>query len=208
MQRELSSHVVTRWYRAPEIILLEKDYGTAVDIWSLGCIFAELLGMMFENSPTFLDRYPLFPGKSCYPLSPDTNSNKIRHGFPSQKNDQLSIIFSVIGTPTEEDKSFVTDEQALEYLDSFKFIQKRNLNKKYPGAGKDAIDLLDKMLLFNPYFRITVDEALEHPFFAKNKEFGFMVDLPETKVEVSFEKDEDLDLEKLRELFIQEIQLY
>ena len=70
MKRELTGHVVTRWYRAPEIILLEKDYGPAIDVWAVGCIFAELLGMMKENAPTFMDRQPLFPGKSCFPLSP------------------------------------------------------------------------------------------------------------------------------------------
>lgn len=43
MCRELTSHVATRGYRAPELILLEKDYNTAVDIWSAGCVFAELL---------------------------------------------------------------------------------------------------------------------------------------------------------------------
>ena len=72
IKRELTGHVVTRWYRAPEIILLEKDYGPAIDIWAVGCIFAELLGMMKENAPTFMDRTPLFPGKSCFPLSPPT----------------------------------------------------------------------------------------------------------------------------------------
>lgn len=56
MKRELTGHVVTRWYRAPEIILLEKDYGPGIDIWAVGCIFAELLGMMKENAPTFMDR--------------------------------------------------------------------------------------------------------------------------------------------------------
>ena len=66
MKRELTGHVVTRWYRAPEIILLEKDYGPAIDVWAVGCIFAELLGMMKENAPTFMDRQPLFPGKSCF----------------------------------------------------------------------------------------------------------------------------------------------
>ena len=62
MKRKLTGHVVTRWYRAPELILLEKDYGTAVDMWSIGCIFAELLGMMKESFTTFLERKPLFPG--------------------------------------------------------------------------------------------------------------------------------------------------
>ena len=62
MKRELTGHVVTRWYRAPELILLEKDYGEAIDIWSVGCLLAELLQMMKENAATFMDRIPLFPG--------------------------------------------------------------------------------------------------------------------------------------------------
>ena len=56
MKRELTGHVVTRWYRAPEIILLEKDYGPGIDIWAVGCIFAELLGMMRETRlPLWID---------------------------------------------------------------------------------------------------------------------------------------------------------
>ena len=49
MNVNLTSHVVTRWYRAPEIILMEKDYGMGIDMWSIGCIFAELLDMMPGN---------------------------------------------------------------------------------------------------------------------------------------------------------------
>jgi serine/threonine protein kinase len=37
----------------------------------------------------------------------------------------------------------------------------------YPGAGDEAIDLLHRILVFNPYFRINIDECLEHPFFNK-----------------------------------------
>lgn len=47
-----TEYVVTRWYRAPEVILQASEYTKAIDIWSAGCIFAELLG-----------RTPLFPGK-------------------------------------------------------------------------------------------------------------------------------------------------
>ena len=43
MKRQLTGHVVTRWYRAPELILLEKDYGQAIDMWSVGCILFEML---------------------------------------------------------------------------------------------------------------------------------------------------------------------
>jgi mitogen-activated protein kinase 1/3 len=169
MKRELTGHVVTRWYRAPELILLEKDYGPAIDMWSVGCIFAELLGMMKESAPTYLDRKPLFPGKSCFPLSPDKTVKEERKGFPFSKNDQLAIIFDVIGTPNEEDKSYVTDAKAFEYLDAFPANPRKDLNILYPGAGTEAIDLLNRILVFNPYFRISVDEALAHPFFKKVK---------------------------------------
>ena len=55
MKRQLTGHVVTRWYRAPELILLEKDYGPAIDMWSVGCILAELL-----------DGCPIFPGSTDF----------------------------------------------------------------------------------------------------------------------------------------------
>lgn len=78
LKRSLTGHVVTRWYRAPELIVLEKDYGEAIDVWSIGCIFAELLTMMKENVPNQTDRKPLFPGKSCFPLSPDKTPGPIK----------------------------------------------------------------------------------------------------------------------------------
>lgn len=97
LSRQLTKHVVTRWYRAPELILIQP-YGSAVDIWSLGCIFAELLSMQEGSVPTYQDRVPLFPGGSCYPLSGDTGSTN-----SDERLDQLSVIFSVIGMPSEED---------------------------------------------------------------------------------------------------------
>ena len=75
MKRELTGHVVTRWYRAPEVILLEQNYTGSIDIWSIGCISAELQTMIKSNCQTFLDRSPLFPGNSCFPLSPDKSLN-------------------------------------------------------------------------------------------------------------------------------------
>ena len=49
---ELTEYVVTRWYRAPEVILNASHYTKALDIWGAGCVFAEILG-----------RSPLFPGE-------------------------------------------------------------------------------------------------------------------------------------------------
>jgi serine/threonine protein kinase len=48
----MTEYVATRWYRAPEIMLSWKEYSNKIDVWSVGCIMAELLG-----------RKPLFPGK-------------------------------------------------------------------------------------------------------------------------------------------------
>lgn len=88
----LSAHVTTRWYRAPELIILEKKYNSAIDVWSIGCILAELLGMLAENSESFTTRKVLFPGKACYPLSPpknnETNYKKV-NDFPHSVSDQL-----------------------------------------------------------------------------------------------------------------------
>lgn len=206
MKRELTGHVVTRWYRAPELILLEKDYGAAIDIWSVGCIFAELLSMMKEHAPTYLDRKPLFPGSSCFPLSPDHKAEK-KHGFPHSSTDQLNVIFDIIGTPNEEEKSFVTDAKALEYLKTFSVRARVDFGELYPAAGKDAIDLINKMLLFNPYFRTTVDEILAHPFFKSTREASKEV-VAKKSVELKFEKEGELDSNRLRQLFIEEINFY
>ena len=146
MKRQLTGHVVTRWYRAPELIILEKDYGPAIDMWSVGCIFGEMLGMMKESAPTYLDRKPLFPGKSCFPLSPDRTARIQANGFPVAKDDQLAVIFEILGTPDENDIAFATDQKAINYLKSFTPIGRCDLGKKYPGASKESIDLLNKML--------------------------------------------------------------
>ena len=107
--KSYTHEVVTLWYRAPEVLLGSKVYSTAIDMWSVGCIFAELLGMMKESAATYLERKPLFPGKSCFPLSPDRHARIQANGFPVAKDDQLALIFDVLGTPEENDIAFVTD---------------------------------------------------------------------------------------------------
>lgn len=200
MKRQLTGHVVTRWYRAPELILLEKDYGPAIDMWSVGCIFAELLGMMKESAPTYLDRKPLFPGKSCFPLSPDRHARIQANGFPVTKDDQLAVIFEILGTPEGDDIAFVTDTKATTYLKSFASIPRMDLSKKYPGATADAIDLLNKMLQINPFFRISVKDAISHPVFAKIRKEGKEATSGHL-VAIDFE-DELLDKEMLRNVFL------
>lgn len=211
MKPGLSVHVVTRWYRAPELILIEKDYTSAIDVWSVGCIFAELLMMIKENAKTFAERTPLFPGKFCFPLSPPDNKNnsiKInQYGFPIDKTDQLNVIFSVIGTPSNEDLDFITDQNGILYLKSLKYRPKISLKSKFPGSSDDAIDLLEKMLQFNPQKRIEVSNALEHKYFEEVRHTGKEIEA-DFNLEFDFEKDENLTMDKLRTLFVQVIMSY
>ena len=209
-QQNLTHHVVTRWYRAPELILIEKDYTWAIDVWSAGCVFAELMMMIKENAPTFTDRKPLFPGKFCFPLSPPAKSNPIKineKGFPMDRSDQLNVIFEVIGTPTEEEMEFVTDQNGIVYIKSIQPIPKTNLKNRFPGSSDDALDLLNKMLKFNPKHRITVEESLQHPFFEEVRSRSKEVHA-EFNLEFEFEKDPYLSIEKLRVLLVQVINSY
>ena len=137
-----------------------QPYTFPVDVWSLGCILAELLNMQEDNVPAYQDRQPLFPGGKCSPLSGDVSSI-------DDRLDQLSVIFSVIGTPSEEDVRSIgrTSDFTMDYmLQRIKNIQQPTLKNKFPGSDSIAIDLLTNMLQFNPDKRCTIDEALNHEF--------------------------------------------
>ncbi|RWW30922.1 hypothetical protein GW17_00004471 [Ensete ventricosum] len=92
-----TEYVVTRWYRAPELLLNCSEYTASIDIWSVGCILGEIV-----------TREPLFPGKD--------------------------------------------------------YVHQLRLITETMSSG--AIDLLEKMLVFDPSKRITVNEALQHPYLA------------------------------------------
>jgi len=165
-KRELTGHVATRWYRSPELILLEKIYSSAIDIWAVGCVFAELLGMMKDNQPSYRNRRPLFPGTSCFPVSPSHDQDVKIIGFPVSPRDQLKTIFDVKGTPADEDLEFINDGKAEKYVKSFGKQEKKQWQELFPAASSDALDLLEQLLTFNPYYRTTAKEALRHKYFA------------------------------------------
>lgn len=132
----LTEYVVTRWYRAPEIMLACPSYTNAIDVWATGCILAELYG-----------RQPIFPG----------------HDYLHQ----LKLISDYIGTPDEERLDFVTSRRARKFMLDLPRKEKVNWAHVFPSACDEAIDLLDKMLRFDPGKRITVDDALKHPYMKK-----------------------------------------
>ena len=202
VSRILTGHVVTRWYRAPEVILMEKEYGKEMDIWSLGCVFAEMLGMKRENVSQHIERAPLFPGKSCFPLSPDLNTSNTKAGYPVSDNDQLSMIFQIVGTNQSYD--FITDPKALKYVQAYPPINPKNLREIYPGISPNELDLLTRMLSFSPRQRITLEQAINHPYFfpVRDPTFEF---LAEAHADFIFDSDADIPLPALREIFRREI---
>ncbi|KAJ1735559.1 mitogen activated protein kinase [Coemansia sp. RSA 1939] len=129
----MTEYVATRWYRAPEIMLSFLSYTKAIDMWSVGCIFAELLGGK-----------PLFKGRDYV--------------------DQLNQILQILGTPDDATLSRIGSERAQMYIRSLPFMPKVSWDRIFPAATPVALDLLEKMLDFDPSTRITVEDALAHPY--------------------------------------------
>jgi len=133
----MTEYVATRWYRAPEILLGSTKYTKGVDMWAVGCILGELLGGR-----------PIFPGGSTL--------------------DQLERICSVTGRPTSEDLESIQSQFASTLLEHLKYPSApRTLREIYPKAPAEALDLMEKMLYFNPEKRLTATEALAHPYLAQ-----------------------------------------
>ena len=129
----MTDYVATRWYRAPEILLGSTRYGVQADMWSMGCIFGELLGGK-----------PMFPGTST--LS------------------QISKVLEVTGKPSKEDVESINSELAPTMLENIVVKKTNSLKNLYPKATPEELDLLKKLLQFNPNKRINVNEALEHDY--------------------------------------------
>ncbi len=137
LARGLTRHVVTRWYRAPEVILLQqrKEFLTAVDMWSVGCIFAELMKMEKANCLDPSRRGPIFPFGDQFDYA-----NRL---------DQMQVIFDIIGTPTEEEIEKITDRKARKYLYGLPVKKQSNLKRRYQGAtaeGKLHVSLISLTL--------------------------------------------------------------
>jgi serine/threonine protein kinase len=135
--RPYTKEVVTLWYRAPELLLGSTEYSTPVDLWSVGCIFAEIVS-----------KRALFDGDS--------------------EQDQIRKIFRLMGTPTEEVWPGVTT------LPNFVNVtwtqhQKQDLRSiiKYMDTVLDdtGMDLLYRLLTYDPTQRISAIQALKHEYF-------------------------------------------
>lgn len=134
----LTEYMVTRWYRSPEVVLKPCNYGKALDVWALGCTFGELIAGC-----------PLFPGKSS--------------------SDQIKVIVETMGRITREDLSFAMPDRSRRFVYSILSRDRGDgldlLLADAVGVNPSLLPLLKDMLQFNPYRRITCDEAIRSPIF-------------------------------------------
>lgn len=156
-RRRLSAHVATRWYRAPELILVQENYTQAVDVWSAGCIYAELLGMLVSPD----QRGALFPGLTCFPLSPQSEHAQDYLYHSREASEQLNMILDVLGTPSAEDVKAYS-EQARRYLALFLPREVFGLEHRLAHASKVDVDLVRAALCFNFSSRISAKALLQH----------------------------------------------
>ena len=149
----LTDYVATRWYRAPEIILGSTSYTKAVDMWALGCIVAE----MFTGKP-------LLPGSSTI--------------------DQLDKILSVCGKPSATAIAAMKSNFAAQMIDTQctknkipgpwpskaeadahrRAALQELMIKACPSLDPAVVDLVNGMLDIDPSTRMTVEQALAHPW--------------------------------------------
>lgn len=170
--------MATRWYRAPELCgSFFSKYTPAIDIWSIGCIFAEMLSGR-----------PLFPGKN------------VVH--------QLDLMTDLLGTPSAESLSRIRNEKARRYLGNMRKKHPVPFSQKFPGVDPMALDLLERLLAFDPKDRPTAAEALADPYFTglanSDRE---PTTQPISKLEFEFERRK-LARDDVRELIYREILEY
>ena len=120
---DFTVYTVTRWYRAPEVIL-EQPYSFLVDVWSAGVIFSEMARLRV-----------LFPGQS--------------------QVDQLAKILNLLGTSGKD--------LPIEFPGAPE--SEGDMEAIVPNMGDEGVDLIRRMLSFDPEERITAQAALSHPFF-------------------------------------------
>nr|GAT57793.1 predicted protein [Mycena chlorophos] len=170
----MTEYVATRWYRAPEIMLSFANYTTAIDVWSVGCILAELLGGK-----------PIFKGRDYV--------------------DQLNQILHYLGTPSEDTLRRVGSPRAQDYIRSLPIKPRVPFSTLYPHANPLAIDILSKMLCFDPAKRISCEQALAHPYL---QVWHDPADEPVCESKFDFAFEEEDSIEGMKKLIVEEVNTF
>ena len=131
-----TDYVATRWYRAPELICSYfTRYTAAVDLWAVGCIFAEIA-----------NRKPLFAGHNVY--------------------HQIDLITNMTGPPNAEAIKKIRNKKAQDHLRNLPPKVRPDWATLLPTLDATGLDLMEKLLAFDPEKRISAKRAVRHPYFA------------------------------------------
>ena len=155
----MTDYVATRWYRAPEILLASKRYRESVDMWSLGCVFAEMI----------IGR-PIFPGTSTLNQL-ERIIEKI--GFPTpEERTALETQYS---------------KTMLENLTTGPESERKAWKELLPSAGGDALSFVGKLICWSPEQRMTAEDSIQHPYCVQFHDAGTVLKWPEDKPKPSAE---------------------
>lgn len=162
--KEMTAEVVTLFYRAPELLLGSKKYTPAVDVWSIGCIFAEMMLMK-----------PLLPGQGEIDQIERVRATPPRRKAGPQPLTRCAVqIFKLLGTPNEDiwpGYSSLPNAKRINWK-TYPYNRLRDTFKtpKFSGGPmltESGVDL-HRMLAYDPERRITAAEALRHPYFLED----------------------------------------
>ena len=173
----LTDYIATRWYRAPEVILSLRQYTAAIDVWSVGCILAELIR-----------RKALLPAQT--------------------EQEQMMMITNLIGKPDSKLIQAIEDPDNRTFMMQLPPAKGKDFNELFKGANPQAIDLIKKMLTYDPNQRITVEQALQHPYLER---LHFEEDEPTGEPVSDFDFDFELfslKIPEFKKLMFEEIELY
>ena len=168
----LTEYVVTRYYRAPEVMLSSHHYSKKIDVWSVGCAFAELLSKKF-----------LFPGENYIA--------------------QIKLIIEVLGTQDVNDLNFISNTSAKNFVMQYQGIPKKDFKKILKCENLNAVDLVEKMLVFNPEKRYSIEQCLNHPYL-KNMREGIEDPVFNGKINLDFD-DKNINLNHLFAFLVKEV---
>ena len=138
-QLDYTNRVITIWYRPPELLLGETQYGPAVDIWSAACVFVEMF-----------TRKAVFPGEGG-------------------EISQLDVTYNLLGTPTRADWPNIVEMPWFELMRPTERRKRQFDEKFHDIFSPAAMDLVTRMFMYDPSKRPNAEQVLAHPYFASEE---------------------------------------
>lgn len=208
---DLTPLVVSRNYRAPELSIRQGYYNGEIDVFSVGCLMYELFETLKPPTPggrrVRID--PLITSGSDALIEDYKKDLDTRHKLIERPKEHLQHLIKILGKPSEDDIEYIRDEQLKLYFRTLPKIQPLDWNRKLNYLDDEdstlGVDLMKKCLKFNPNKRITVREALEHPYLAEVRDKNQEIEYRGVSFNFEYEKWrdwKDLTNTQLKEKFL------